>query len=44
MIRPPHSLNIGTVENDQNELRRVYQIGRKEAEQKLTLLEKYLNC
>ncbi len=44
MIRPPHSLNIGTMENDQNELRRVYQIGRKEAEQKLTLLEKYLNC
>lgn len=44
VIRPPHSLNIGTMENDQSELRRVYQIGRKEAEQKLTLLEKYLNC
>lgn len=44
VIRPTHSLNIGTMENDQSELRRVYQIGRKEAEQKLTLLEKYLNC
>ncbi|RVU71333.1 MULTISPECIES: patatin family protein [Lactobacillus] len=42
VIRPPQPLSIGTLENDQAEIKRVYQIGRKVAEEKLTAVEKYL--
>lgn len=42
VIRPPYSLKIGTIESDQNELQRVYQIGRKEAINSLPYLLAFL--
>ncbi|MBR0461293.1 MAG: patatin family protein [Erysipelotrichaceae bacterium] len=42
VIRPPESLNIGRVEKDPEELERVYQIGRKEAERALPSLKEFL--
>lgn len=42
VIGPPYSLNIGTVESDKDEIKRVYEIGRKEAEKVLPELVGYL--
>ena len=42
VIRPPEPLNIGKTEKDPEELRRVYQIGRKEAEKKLDEIREFL--
>lgn len=41
-IRPPYALNIGTLEEDKNEIKRVYEVGRREAEKKLPALVEYL--
>jgi predicted patatin/cPLA2 family phospholipase len=43
IIRPPYPLEIGTLEQDKDEIRRVYEIGRTEAEKILPELVKYLN-
>ncbi|MDN5956007.1 MAG: patatin family protein [Lactobacillus sp.] len=43
VIRPPEALNIGTLEQDKNEIKRVYQVGRQEAEKILPGLVSYLN-
>lgn len=43
VIRPPYALEIGTVEKDKDEIRRVYEIGRKEAERILPNLVEYLS-
>lgn len=43
VIQPPESLNIGSMEHDPNELKRVYQIGRRTAENQLEKLREYLN-
>lgn len=42
VIGPPYPLNIGTVESDKDEIKRVYEIGRKEAEKVLPELVGYL--
>ncbi|GAA3631959.1 patatin family protein [Lactobacillus hamsteri] len=42
VIRPPYSLDIGTMESDKNELRRVYNIGREEMEKQLPSLKRFL--
>ena len=42
VIRPPETLNIGKTEKDPDELRRVYEIGRKEAEKRLEEIKKFL--
>ena len=42
VIRPPEPLNIGKTEKDPDELRRVYEIGRKEAEKRLEEIKKFL--
>lgn len=42
VIRPPEPLNIGRTEKDPEELRRVYQIGRKEAEKRLKEIKEFL--
>ena len=42
VIRPPYPLNIGTVESDKDEIKRVYEIGRKEAKKVLPELVGYL--
>ena len=43
VIRPPEALNIGTLEQDKNEIKRVYYVGRQEAEKVLPGLINYLN-
>lgn len=42
VIRPPESLKIKSVCHDKNELLRVYNIGRREAEKQLPALKEYL--
>lgn len=42
VIRPPHALDIGTLETDKDELKRLYEIGRKEANRILPELVEYL--
>jgi predicted patatin/cPLA2 family phospholipase len=42
VIRPPEPLNIKSVCHDKNELLRVYNIGRHEAEKQLSALKEYL--
>ncbi|MEE1220108.1 MAG: patatin family protein [Ruminococcus sp.] len=42
VIRPPQALNIGSVEKNPDELERVYQIGRKTAENCLEQLKVFL--
>lgn len=42
VIRPPYALNIGTLEKDKTQLKRVYNIGRKEAEKQLAALTEYI--
>ncbi len=42
VIRPPQALNIGSMEKDPNELERVYQEGRKAAEEHLDALKAFL--
>lgn len=42
VIRPPYALDIGTLETDKDELKRVYKIGRKEAIRILPTLVEYL--
>lgn len=42
VIGPPYPLNIGTVESDKDEIKRVYEIGRKEAKKVLPELVGYL--
>ena len=42
VIRPKESLNIGKIEKDPEELRRVYEIGRKEAEKNLDKIREFL--
>lgn len=42
VIRPPESLGIGRTENDPEELERVYQIGRKVAEERLEEIKDFL--
>lgn len=42
IIRPPYPLKIGTLEQDKSEIRRVYEIGRSEAEKILPSLVEYL--
>ena len=46
VIRPPHDLGISRIENDPAELRRVYELGRKEMEERLPELREFLekNC
>ena len=43
VIRPPESLGIGRTESDSDELERVYQIGRKVAEERLEEIKEFLN-
>lgn len=43
VIRPPFSLEIGTLETDKKEIQRVYEVGRVEAEKVLPSLREYLN-
>ena len=43
VIRPPKALEIGSMEHNPDELRRVYEIGIKTMESKLEDLKKYLN-
>ena len=43
VIRPPEPLNIGRTEKDPEELRRVYQIGRREAEKRINEIREFLN-
>ena len=43
IIRPPFPLEIGTLETDKKEMRRVYEVGRVEAEKVLPTLREYLN-
>lgn len=43
VIRPPESLGIGRTENDPDELERVYQVGRKVAEERLEEIKEFLN-
>lgn len=40
---PPYPLEIGTMEKDPQELRRVYQIGVKEARKNLQAIKTYLS-
>lgn len=42
VIRPPYSLDIGTMETDKKELKRVYNIGCQEAEKQLIALKNFL--
>lgn len=42
VIRPPENLNIGAVEHNPNELKRVYEIGRKTGEEKLEAMKEFL--
>ena len=42
VIRPPKALEIGGMEHNPDELRRVYEIGIKTMESKLEDLKKYL--
>ena len=42
VIRPPENLNIKSICHDENELIRVYNIGRCEAEKRLSELKEYL--
>lgn len=42
-IRPPEGLNIGKREKNPEELERVYQIGRKVAEEQIGAVSKFLN-
>lgn len=42
VIRPPFPLNIGTLEDDQWQLKRVYQVGRQEMEKRLPALKKFI--
>lgn len=44
VIRPPESLKIGRVEKDPEELRRVYAIGRREAERQLDKVRAFLSA
>ncbi len=44
VIRPPENLNIKSICHDENELMRVYNIGRSEAEKRLPDLIKYLQA
>ena len=43
VIRPPESLKIGRVEKDPQEMERVYQIGRREAEKHLDEIRHFLS-
>lgn len=43
VIRPAESLGVGSMENDPEQLERVYQIGRKVAAEKLEEVREYLN-
>ena len=43
VIRPPEDLKIGRVEKDPNEMERVYQIGRREAEKRIDALKHFLS-
>ena len=42
VIRPPHDLGISRTEDDPAELRRVYELGRKEMEERLPELREFL--
>ena len=42
VIRPPEALNIGAVCKDENELQRVYDIGRRTAEERLEAMKGFL--
>ena len=43
VIRPPKALGIGRTEKDPEELRRVYQLGREEAEKHLEEMKEFLS-
>lgn len=43
VIRPPEALNIGSLEKDENEIKRVYELGRSEALKALDDIKKFLN-
>ena len=43
VIRPPYDLKIGSICHDKNELKRVYDIGRKTMLENLDNLIKFLN-
>ena len=43
VIRPPEDLGISRTEKDPDELERVYQTGRREAEKRLPDLKAFLN-
>ena len=42
VLRPPESLRIGHTEKNPDELERVYQTGRKEAEKRLPEIQQWL--
>lgn len=42
VVRPERPLNIGPVEHDPDELERVYQLGRREAEKRLPQIQAFL--
>lgn len=42
VIRPPENLNIGAVEHNPDELKRVYEIGRKTGEETLDAMKEFL--
>ena len=42
VIRPPEPLNIGSIEKDENELKRVYELGRKTCIEQLDEIRKFL--
>ncbi len=42
VIRPPHDLGISRIDDDPAELRRVYELGRKEMEERLPELREFL--
>ena len=43
VVRPKEPLNISPVEKDENELERVYQLGRKAGTEKVQAIKDFLN-
>ena len=43
ILRPRENLRIGQMEKNPEELERVYQMGRKEAERRLAEIRSYMN-
>lgn len=43
VIRPPFSLNIGTIEDNHEKIKQVYEVGRQEMEKQLPRLKEFLD-